>query len=117
MLSDAEIQRIEQYSVESHKRLISDDELWERLLQRTDRELEILKKLPLAYSRTFGGSSLHQREWNKLVVELHASQPVIELIIWHLTKRGDKDISDWVISHEEFKRTNALNWQREACND
>ncbi len=116
-LLEAEIHRIQNIVVESHKQRFTDDDLWERLIQRTDREIEILKRLPLAYNRTFGGNSFHHWDWNKLAVELQASQPVIELIIWHLTKRGDKDISQWVSSHEEFKRMNVLNWQREACND
>lgn len=98
--------------VEDEKTRHSNNDLWTRLLGLYDREVEILKLLPYAMR----GS--HIRKWKryyeKLLIEYESTKSMMELIVWHLTQRGDNAIGDWVEHTDAFKRHKESEWQNVA---
>jgi hypothetical protein len=115
MLSAEETKRIENYSVWRERQRFTDAQLWERLYELCDREMQILRQLPDAYLLAYSDvpDYLYWRSyWRNLVLELDAGQPVFNAYVWHLTKRGDAYISQWLQECEEHKRRNVLKWQR-----
>ena len=117
MLTSEETQRIEAYSVWRERQRYSDSQLWERLTDFYNREIEILRTLPLAYSLAYGDVpdyELWRSYWRRLILELDANEPVMKAIVWHLTRRGDPAISGWLAECEQYKRDNAVKWQKAA---
>jgi hypothetical protein len=117
MLSTEETERIHRYSVEFGRQRYSNEHLWARLNELNDREIEIVQLIPTAYRLAFSwraDAGLWREHWNRLLNELSASRPVIELIIWHLTRRGDDAIAGWLSAKEEAKRQLAVKAQHAA---
>jgi hypothetical protein len=102
MLTTEQIEELERYVVEKERERYTDNELWARLLELDERENEILNALPIAYRRR--SKWLPDSQWNKLIRELTANQPVITCIVWHLTKRGDEALAGWLSERAEMKR-------------
>jgi hypothetical protein len=116
-LGEAEVNRLEHYSVESQKARYSDEYLWAWLLSIYGRKIEILMDLPVFHR--WGHSGLPDqhfwlRQWERLILELNSSKPVSDCIVWHLTKRGDTAISDWLQECDDYIRENSLQWQLDA---
>lgn len=107
MFTPDQLERIDDYCVEQEKRETTDEQLWEQLHEINKRAIGIQGVLPLVYGLAFSFEHDYKdwrRLWNGFVLELNADLPVKELIIWHLTKRGDKYIERWVKENEEFMR-------------
>lgn len=95
----------------------SDADLWEWLLELYCREIEILKQVHVVCRLGFSGSNDYKfwrSYWDRLCVELRGIVEMMELIVWHLTMRGDTAIAYWVVEAEEFKRQGNKQWLREA---
>ncbi|MEG3155519.1 hypothetical protein U1700_11545 [Sphingomonas sp. RB1R13] len=113
MLNSEEIERIERYSVESQRHRYSDAELWAWLIELNERDNEVVQLLPTAYNRA-SKSCAYGKVWNRLIVELNANQPMKDLIVWHLQRRGDETVTDWLSQNEERQRALAAAAQRKA---
>lgn len=116
-LGEAEVNRLEHYSVESHKALYTDEQLWARLLEIYGKKIEILTNLPIFYQWAQSGlpdQYFWLGQWERLILEINSSKPVSDCIVWHLTKRGDTAISDWLQECDDYIRENSLQWQQAA---
>ena len=117
MLSEEETQRINAYSVWKEQQRYSDQELWSWLLKQNEREIKVLRQIPLAYTLAFSDVADYdfwRDYWLKLVLELQASQLLTKAIIWHLEQRGDPSIVEWLVQCERSKRDIALECQKAA---
>lgn len=107
MLTAEQIENIQAHSVESQRQTYSDERLWSRLLELNQRQNELVQLIAFTYELGFSWRNdfrLWQRRWNTVLSELNTNQPLIDLIIWHLTRRGDSAISDWQKTDEQGKR-------------
>lgn len=105
MLTD--IERWQHYSVEGQRAEYSDADLWEWLMRMKKRETELLQLVGIAYRHAHSwrrDRKLWLKRWNSVVDELNTNQPMIDLLIRHLTKRGDATIVDWVSRHSALQR-------------
>lgn len=121
-LSQAEVARIERYSVESQRDLYTDEELWAWLQELNDEHIENLKLLPVAYYNAHSDApdrAFWRRRWEALATRVNDTS-LADLIVWHLVKRGDRNVEDWVRANEELNQKisrDAANEAWRTCRD
>lgn len=113
MLTEEQIRQIENGVVERHRQLYSDDELWAMLDKRETRLNQIMELIPHYYmlaSRDAKDYKLWKAELDRLSREYAAALPVVELIVWHLEKRGLTEAAKWREGWEDHCQASARGW-------
>lgn len=119
VLGQEQVERIEAYSVWRERQRYSDAQLWARLHELHARELEIIGSLPAAYQLAHSDvpdRNFWRSHWMKLVLELEADQPVKEAYAWHLSRRGDQHISQWIATCAQQVRDKSMSNYRNPLN-
>lgn len=106
MLTSEEVERLERYSVERERQRYTDDELWAWLKRLKEREDELIQSVAVAYYHAFSPRAdreLWWKRWNSICNELKADE-LMKLLAWHLIKRGDEAIAEWLKKSDERQR-------------
>lgn len=109
-----QIEAISLNSVEKEKSKTSDDQLWSKLFDVYNREVELNANIGI-YCK-LGNSKRKDRDfwhstWMMMCAELVHKDEYIRLIGWHLSRRGHHDaVIQFLDERAEYEHENRLSW-------
>lgn len=115
LLTQEQIDAISISSVEKEKARTSDDQLWSKMLDTYNEEVNI--KANIAYyckkAQTSEGGEYEywQSTWMGLCSKLKFTDDYIRLVAWHLTMRGQaSEVAKFLNERAQYENENRMEW-------